>query len=74
MYEYQARCIERKETRHTQSLDFARASGFDVADERADVVKAVFQNCDREALSKARSRGFIVKGALQNTKKSKNRR
>ncbi len=44
MYEYQARCIERKETRHTQSLDFARASGFDVADESADVVKAVFQN------------------------------
>ena len=50
LYEYQARCVERKETRHTQSLDYAQASGFDVADESADVVKAVFLQSDREAL------------------------
>ena len=24
LFEYQARCVERKETRHTQSLDYAR--------------------------------------------------
>ena len=53
LFEYQARCVERKETRHTQSLDYARVSGFDVADESEDVVKAALQKCDREALQNA---------------------
>ena len=53
LYEYRARCVERKETRYTQSLDFARSSGFDVADESADVVREAFWTCDREALQMA---------------------
>ncbi len=53
LYEYEARCVERKETRYTHSLDFARESGFDVADESADVVKAALQTYDSEALQSA---------------------
>ena len=61
LFEYQARCVERKETRHTQSLDHARASGFDVADESEDVVKAALQKCDREALQVAMNVKACVK-------------
>lgn len=50
LFEYKARCVERKETRRTQSLDSSLDNGFDIADESADVVKEVLQKCDNEAL------------------------
>ena len=50
LFEYKARCIERKETRRTQSLDISLDNGFDIADESADVVKEVLQKCDNEQL------------------------
>lgn len=50
LFEYKAKCVERKETRRTQSLDASLAGGFDIADESADVVKEVLQKCDNEAL------------------------
>ena len=36
LFEYKARCVERKETRRTQSLDSPLDNGFDIADENAD--------------------------------------
>lgn len=36
LFEYKARCVERKETRRTQSLDSSLDNGFDIADESAD--------------------------------------
>ncbi len=39
LFEYKARCVERKETHRTQSLDSSLDNGFDIADEGADVVK-----------------------------------
>ena len=50
LFEYNARCVERKETRRTQSLDSSLDNGFDIADENADVVKEVLQKCDNEQL------------------------
>ena len=50
LFEYKARCVERKETRRTQSLDISLDNGFDIADESADVVKEVLQKCDNEQL------------------------
>ena len=50
LFEYKAKCVERKETRRTQSLDSSLDNGFDIPDESADVVKAVLQKCDNEAL------------------------
>ena len=50
LFEYKAKCVERKETRRTQSLDSSLDNGFDIADESADVVKAVLQKCDNEQL------------------------
>ena len=50
LFEYKARCVERKETRRAQSLDSSLDNGFDIADESADVVKEVLQKCDNEQL------------------------
>lgn len=50
LFEYKARCVERKETHRTQSLDSSLDNGFDIADESVDVVKAVLKKCDNEAL------------------------
>lgn len=50
LFEYKARCVERKETRRTQSLDSSLDNGFDIADESADVVKEILQKCDNEQL------------------------
>ena len=36
LFEYKARCVERKETRRTQSLNSSLDNGFDIADESAD--------------------------------------
>lgn len=36
LFEYKAKCVERKETRRTQSLDSSLDNGFDLADESAD--------------------------------------
>ena len=36
LFEYKAKCVERKETRRTQSLDISLDNGFDIADESAD--------------------------------------
>ena len=36
LFEYKAKCVERKETRRTQSLDSSLDNGFDIADENAD--------------------------------------
>ncbi len=36
LFEYKARCVERKETRRTQSLDLSLDNGFDIVDESAD--------------------------------------
>lgn len=36
LFEYKAKCVERKETRRTQSLDHSLDNGFDIADESAD--------------------------------------
>lgn len=36
LFEYKAKCVERKETRRTQSLDSSLDNGFDIADESAD--------------------------------------
>ena len=37
IFEYKSKCIERKETRRTQSLDASLSNGFDVSDQDADV-------------------------------------
>lgn len=50
LFEYKARCVERKETRRMQYLDCSLDNGFDIADESTDVVKAVLQKCHNEAL------------------------
>ena len=50
VFEYRANCVERKETRHIQSLEASTDHGFDVADESEDVAKAVWQKCDHERL------------------------
>ena len=36
LFEYKAKCVERKETRRTQSLDCSLDNGFDIANENAD--------------------------------------
>ena len=36
LFEYKAKCVERKETRRTQSLDSSLDNGFEIADESAD--------------------------------------
>lgn len=36
LFEYKAKCVERKETRRTQSLDHSLDNGFGIADESAD--------------------------------------
>ena len=51
--EYKAKCVERKETRRTQSLDKSLENGFDIVDESIDVIKEVLQKYDNERLYKA---------------------
>ena len=41
LYEKEAQSVERRETRHTQSLDASMEHGHDFADESADVVETV---------------------------------
>ena len=41
LFEYKSKCVERKETRRTQSLDASLSNGFEVPDEDADVHLAV---------------------------------
>ena len=37
IFEYKSKCVDRKETRRTQSLDASLSNGFDVSDQDADV-------------------------------------
>ena len=43
LFEYKSKCVERKETRRTQSLDASLSNGFEVPDEDADVHLAVLR-------------------------------
>lgn len=48
--EYKAKCVERKETRRTQSLDKSLENGFDIADESVDVEQELLQKSENERL------------------------
>lgn len=56
IFEYKSKCIERKETRRTQSLTASIDNGFDIVDEDADVHTALLRKltCEqvREAIRK----------------------
>lgn len=51
--EYKARLIERRETRRHQSLEKSMDSGFDMADENADIETEVFRTMDLDKLYQA---------------------
>ncbi len=56
IFEFKSNCVERKETRRTQSLNASLSNGFDIVDEDADVFKALLRKmtCEqvREAIRK----------------------
>ena len=53
LFEYKSKCVERKETRRTQSLDASLSNGFEVPDEDADVHLAVLRKMTCEQVRKA---------------------
>ena len=53
IFEYKSKCVDRKETRRTQSLDASLTNGFEVTDEDADVHLAVLRKMTCEQVRKA---------------------
>jgi DNA-directed RNA polymerase specialized sigma24 family protein len=53
VFEYKSKCVERKETRRTQSLNASLSNGFDVVDEEADVHIAFLRKLTCEQVHKA---------------------
>lgn len=53
LFEYKSKCVERKETRRTQSLDASLSNGFEVPDEDADVHLDVLRKMTCEQVRKA---------------------
>ena len=53
IFEYRNNCVERKETRRTQSLNASLANGFDVVDEDEDVHMALLRKMKREEVREA---------------------
>lgn len=49
LFEYKAKCVERKETRRTQSLDASLAGGFDIADESAESADTILTRLNLES-------------------------
>ena len=52
LFEYKSKCVERKETRRTQSLDASLSNGFEVPDEDADVHLAVLHKLTSHILER----------------------
>ena len=53
IFEYRNNCVERKETRRTQSLNASLANGFDIVDEDSDVYMALLRKMSCEQIHKA---------------------
>ena len=53
IFEYKNNCVERKETRRTQSLNASIANGFDIVDEDEDVYLALLRKMKREEVREA---------------------
>ena len=53
IFEYRNNCVERKETRRTQSLNASLANGFDIVDEGEDVHMALLRKMSCEQIHKA---------------------
>ena len=52
LFEYKSKCVKRKETRRTQSLDASLSNGFEVPDEDADVHLAVLHKLTSHILER----------------------
>ena len=52
LFEYKSKCVERKETRRTQSLDASLSNGFEVPDEDADEHLAVLHKLTSHILER----------------------
>lgn len=53
IFEYKNNCVERKETRRTQSLNASIANGFDIVDEDEDVYLVLLRKMKREEVREA---------------------
>ena len=53
IFEYRSKCVERKETRRTQSLNVSLDHGFDIVDEESDLFIALLRQLTREEVRKA---------------------
>ena len=53
VFEYKNKCIERRETRRTQSLNTSLSNGFDIVDEEADVHTALMKKMTYDEILKA---------------------
>ena len=53
IFEYRSKCVERKETRRTQSLNASLDHGFDIIDEDSDPFLALLRQLTREQVRNA---------------------
>ncbi len=53
IFEYRSKCVERKETRRTQSLNASLDHGFDIVDEDSDLFLALLRKLTREQVRDA---------------------
>ena len=53
IFEFKSNCVERKETRRTQSLNASLSNGFEIVDEDADVFKALLRKMTCEQVREA---------------------
>ncbi len=53
IFEFKSNCVERKETRRTQSLNASLSNGFEIVDEDADVFKDLLRKMTREQVREA---------------------
>ena len=53
IFEFKSNCVERKETRRTQSLNASLSNGFEIVDEDADVFKTLLRKMTREQVREA---------------------